>query len=306
MGSDVSTRSVVSEGSVDESCTPPWERLRELWNLRSHFRPHRRSASPKLAQRHPAGDIPGSRTYQPPTNQAAASNTEATQTGGSEASQAVTELMQQAGRPNSAVSNAAQAAQRQSDSLDAWAQLGMFPRRNDHTPLISQRVYLDAGENFSQLQAVTTLVRPGPRRGLYEEVVTVSDGVIRLFRDWLGARAGRREMPAELETSKPEAVSSRKGKAKAMAESEAERRARRQQEQRRRDEYRVLWVNDGDNVGLKLRVHERRWNRRTQERDTAIFRAVDEDLPVCYEVEYEGKWSIRRRNLGRGRRLITQ
>lgn len=51
------------------------------------------------------------------------------------------------------------------------------------------KIHLDDGEMFSQLCAVTNLVKTGPRRGLFLSHVNINDGVVRVFRRWLAARA---------------------------------------------------------------------------------------------------------------------
>lgn len=53
----------------------------------------------------------------------------------------------------------------------------------------SVTVQLDEGEMFSQLCAVTNLVKTGPRRGLFLSHVNLNDSVVRVFRRWLAARA---------------------------------------------------------------------------------------------------------------------
>lgn len=53
----------------------------------------------------------------------------------------------------------------------------------------SLTVELDEGEMFSQLCCVTNLVKTGPRRGLFLSHVNINDGVVRVFRKWLAARA---------------------------------------------------------------------------------------------------------------------
>lgn len=53
----------------------------------------------------------------------------------------------------------------------------------------AQDIYLDSGELFSQLCTVTNLVRLGPKPGMFLSHVNVSDGLIRVWRDWLAARA---------------------------------------------------------------------------------------------------------------------
>lgn len=52
----------------------------------------------------------------------------------------------------------------------------------------SVSVHLDEGEMFSQLCAVTNMVKTGPRRGLFLSHVNVNDGVVRVFRRWLAAK----------------------------------------------------------------------------------------------------------------------
>lgn len=53
----------------------------------------------------------------------------------------------------------------------------------------SHEVLLDSDEVFSQLCTVTNLVKVGPRRGLFSSFVTVTDSVIRVWRDWLAREA---------------------------------------------------------------------------------------------------------------------
>ncbi|KAK3985495.1 hypothetical protein QBC44DRAFT_156776 [Cladorrhinum sp. PSN332] len=50
-------------------------------------------------------------------------------------------------------------------------------------------IFLDGDEMFSQLCTVTNLVKTGPKPGLFLSHVNVSDGLIRVKRDWLAARA---------------------------------------------------------------------------------------------------------------------
>ncbi|EGR51151.1 uncharacterized protein TRIREDRAFT_56256, partial [Trichoderma reesei QM6a] len=80
-----------------------------------------------------------------------------------------------------------------------------------------QEVYLDEGERFSQLCTVTNVVTQGSRPGLFTRHINVSDGVIRVFRDWL---ASMLERPSS---------SLRSG-------------------------VRVLWVDSTKDVGLRFRV----------------------------------------------------
>ncbi|EXM00161.1 hypothetical protein NOF04DRAFT_1029265 [Fusarium oxysporum II5] len=57
----------------------------------------------------------------------------------------------------------------------------------------TQDVNLDDGEMFSQLCAVTNLVKEGPRSGLFISHVNIVDGVIRVFRKWLAKMASRQD-----------------------------------------------------------------------------------------------------------------
>ncbi|KAI9158267.1 hypothetical protein HJFPF1_06259 [Paramyrothecium foliicola] len=52
--------------------------------------------------------------------------------------------------------------------------------------IATEDVYLDDGEPFSQLCATTSVVRQRPTHGLFLSHVNISDGVIRVFRKWLG------------------------------------------------------------------------------------------------------------------------
>lgn len=83
----------------------------------------------------------------------------------------------------------------------------------------SVSVHLDDGDMFSQLCAVTNLVKTGPRRGLFLSHVNVNDGVVRVFRRWLAAKTA----------------------ADAGAAS---------------DEDPILWTDRHKTVGIKFRVQE--------------------------------------------------
>ncbi|KAF4982422.1 hypothetical protein FZEAL_1940 [Fusarium zealandicum] len=55
----------------------------------------------------------------------------------------------------------------------------------------TQDVHLDEGERFSQLCAVTNLVKEGPKLGLFISHVNIVDGVVRIFRNWLAEMASK-------------------------------------------------------------------------------------------------------------------
>lgn len=115
----------------------------------------------------------------------------------------------------------------------------------------SVNVHLDEGEMFSQLCAVTNLVKTGPRRGLFLSHVNVNDGVVRVFRRWLAARAS----------------SSEGGAGSAGGDEEP-----------------ILWTNRYKTVGLRFRVHQ---NIDARTRPAIWSEAEDEDLPVSYTLVYE-------------------
>lgn len=57
----------------------------------------------------------------------------------------------------------------------------------------TQHIHLDDGELFSQLCAVTNLVKEGPKRGLFISHVNIVDGVVRIFRNWLAEMASKQD-----------------------------------------------------------------------------------------------------------------
>ncbi|KAF4126517.1 FBOX protein, partial [Geosmithia morbida] len=48
-----------------------------------------------------------------------------------------------------------------------------------------QDIFLDDGQLFSQLCAVTNVVKAGPRPGLFKSHINVGEGVLRVWRNWL-------------------------------------------------------------------------------------------------------------------------
>lgn len=131
---------------------------------------------------------------------------------------------------------------------------------NGQRPGISQfvkkRVSLDGCEDFSQLCAVVNLVKVVPNSSLLVSAVTVEDGIIRIWRNWL------------------------KEKAKSHLDTLASTSSGDENDDN------ILWVDGIKNVGLKLRVREKRWIR-----DIPILVHRDEELAVTYEVEIEGKFA---------------
>lgn len=120
------------------------------------------------------------------------------------------------------------------------------------TPLVKKQVSLEEFEDFSQLCLIVNLVKTMPNSRMLLSAVTVEDGIVRVWRDWL-----RRQSKRDRHDTK----------------------AHRQQ-----DEDDVLWVNNKKIVGLKLRVREKKWNRPM----LPVLMHRDEEGAVSYEVEIEG------------------
>lgn len=173
--------------------------LKRLSGLYSRFRPNTRRPDPTPRRWHPAGDIPGTRTWD---------NAEAT---------------------------SSRAAENANDT-------------------VTQKVSLEAGDLLTQLCAVTNLVKLDPRRGLISDRVELSEGIIRIWREWLSKRS-RECHPSSHTNSQPAPLE---------------------------DEW-ILWANDGQNVGIKLRVRQRKWRS-----DQPILFSSEEELAVGYFIEYEG------------------
>ncbi|KAI1081692.1 hypothetical protein F5B20DRAFT_52708 [Whalleya microplaca] len=115
----------------------------------------------------------------------------------------------------------------------------------------THEVHLESGELFSQLCTVTDMVKVGPRRGLFLSIANVTDGVIRVWRDWLQKEAEK--------TAKA---------------SKTQQRARTSMDD-------ILWTDSSKNVGLKFRV-----TKDESLREPVLF-ASDEDPPVSYSLEYQ-------------------
>jgi hypothetical protein len=129
--------------------------------------------------------------------------------------------------------------------------------QRENPPLVKKQINLDEFEDFSQLCAVVNLVKVVPSSMRLISAVTVEDGVIRLWRDWL-----------KLQSKKENAD---KDKDNRNNENDHEDPS-------------ILWVDLRKTVGLKLRVKAKRWKRQT----IPVLIHKDEDTAVSYEVEIEG------------------
>ncbi|KAE8550018.1 hypothetical protein EYB25_008546 [Talaromyces marneffei] len=122
-------------------------------------------------------------------------------------------------------------------------------------PLVKKEVNLDGLEDFSQLCSIVNLVKIMPNSRILISAVTVEDGIIRVWRDWLKRKAKKDQHDATTNM------------------------------QRTDDEDDVLWVNNEKTVGLKLRVKEKKCNRPML--PVLMHRDEEEEEPVSYEVEIE-------------------
>lgn len=139
---------------------------------------------------------------------------------------------------------------------------------------VKQVLSLDGHELFTQLVAQTNLVKLGPRTGLFSCFVPVEEGVVRVWREWLKRMAaGGRDPGASVHYEAVEEIG--KGKEPVRgASSETHDLA---------DE-RILWVNTSKDTGLRFNVKERKLQRNIP----ILVRADEEDMPVSYEIEYDG------------------
>ena len=191
----------------------------------SSFRPHRREleAGERRVKRHPAGDVPGSRTH--PSSSAAG-------------------------------------------------------RRLDNDELVRQILSLDGEEWFTQLCAMTNLVKVGPRNGLFSCFVEVEEGVVRVWKKWLSEMAGREGVTNSGARDNNaliiEEKTGRSGEGKEVAQDLSGIAGDLNDDN-------ILWVNSARNTGLRFKVREKKFRC-----DTPILMYANEDTPVSYEIEYDG------------------
>lgn len=136
--------------------------------------------------------------------------------------------------------------------------------------MVSHNITLEAHELFSQLCGCVNLVKLGPRRGLFLSCVSVGEGVMRIWRAWLA------EMTRHVPTS-PEPASNRRSDGDAENGNGTDT-----------GKERMVWIDNGRNVGIKVVVRERKWRR-----DQPILISRDEDVAVSYEIGFEGQRELR-------------
>ncbi|KAF2489496.1 hypothetical protein BU16DRAFT_183093 [Lophium mytilinum] len=189
-------------------------RLGELRNLYSRFRPHRREIEParRRVNRHPAGDVPGSRTH--PDSSSAGAGT-----------------------------------------------------RADKDDMVKQILGLESHELFTQLCAVGYIVRNGPRPGIFMAYTEVEEGVVRVWRDWLGKMAKRGNSGSSRVGSVGEGYAGQEVNTNTTLGL---------------DEENLLWVSPAKNTGIRFNIRDRKLRR-----EVPILLHIEEDMPVSYEVEYD-------------------
>ena len=114
-----------------------------------------------------------------------------------------------------------------------------------------------------------------PGSHLLLSAVTIEDGIIRLFRDWL---ANQVQMLKEDAARKAASVEE-----EVIAPGGGIQHRHTVDESSVLDHHCMLWVDGRRNVGLKLRVREKRWRR-----NVPILVHRDEEH-VNYEVDIEGQ-----------------
>jgi hypothetical protein len=138
---------------------------------------------------------------------------------------------------------------------------------------VKQTLSLESHELFTQLVAQTNLVKIGPRHGLFTSFVEVEEGVLRVWKDWLDATATKgRQAGAGVAQEVVQEVGKGKEAVKEVDEEAADM-----------SDARILWVSPSKNTGIRFNVKERKFRR-----DAPILIRAEEDVPVSFEIEYDG------------------
>ncbi|KAL8938395.1 MAG: hypothetical protein Q9211_003225 [Gyalolechia sp. 1 TL-2023] len=129
--------------------------------------------------------------------------------------------------------------------------------------LVTHKVFLDAHEPFTQLSITAALVQMGPRRGVFLSFIDIIDKKTqRVWRDWLAKKA-KRSINNDNKRQRDEAEGS-------DIESDS-----------------IIWADQGQTLGLKVRAKETNLRKNTPillHRDEL----GDEDLAVSYSLELKG------------------
>lgn len=131
-------------------------------------------------------------------------------------------------------------------------------REKARTEIVSQNVNLDAHELFTQLRLMASLVQVGPSRGFFLSIESIVEKkTTRLWRHWLAESAKRTHSSIANSDRAPEDV---------LHDTDS-----------------LVWVDQNNIAGLKVRVKERSWKR-----DAPLLLRQDEDQAVSYSLDLEG------------------
>lgn len=126
-------------------------------------------------------------------------------------------------------------------------------RRFSTGPLEVEQVSMDAHELFSQRCVASYMAKMSARRSVIQSLVDVSDGQIRIFRDWLSKQVKEPAAARSTDRIHPSEDSS------------------------------ILWVNNsGNSVGIKFRVRDS-----GARRDNPILFSSEEEVAVSYNLDIE-------------------
>jgi hypothetical protein len=139
---------------------------------------------------------------------------------------------------------------------------------------VKQTLSLESHELFTQLVAQAHLATTDPR-GRPMNFVEIEDGVIRVWRDWLKDMAAK---GSATNTEVPQDVAEEVGKGKEVAREVSEQKLDLEDSS-------ILWASTRKNSGIRFNVRERKLRRDVP----ILIRTDEEDMPVNYEIEYDGE-----------------
>ncbi|KAK3068593.1 hypothetical protein LTR53_013719 [Teratosphaeriaceae sp. CCFEE 6253] len=139
-------------------------------------------------------------------------------------------------------------------------------------------VTVDAHDLFSQLTTLTYLGKREMTRDFLLSIHDISEGTIRVWRDWLSRQCESKKWTdgdtVVVQHDTPTAPTTGKGKGRSgsiVGHSDPTK------------DPSILWVNTrDDNVGIKFRVRERKWQRAKP-----VLFSSEVEVAVSYEVEFE-------------------
>lgn len=139
---------------------------------------------------------------------------------------------------------------------------------------VKQFLSLDGHELFTQLVSQSNLVKIGPRNGLFSCFVDVEEGVVRVWREWL------RDMALRKNTS----TTSMKREAATYVDKGKEAVRNDNTDRTDVNDESILWVSPLRNTGIRFNIKERKLKRDAP----LLVRADEEEMPVSYDIEYDG------------------